>query len=194
MPRDTDLDGEQDPVDEVRCLVDDALTALLHSSPTPGADAEIVDAFVTGLTPVLLAKFRARATAVGPVQRAEQAVSAALERFASGRVDDGRGELVIARGALVAARGPVPLPVVDAEPCDLCDQADPVWQIPLRGQVAPLLPGADSHLLTCQGCLNAINTTVDDAGLAAALGSPQLPRSLRGLHSRLTGVPEPHMS
>lgn len=192
---------DEDPVQRVRALVDRTLAGLLPGLLRPAGapaedvgDVEVANAFATLLTPSLLAGFRDRATVGGgPLERAEQAVSAALEHIRAGRIDDARGELVIARGALVAARGPVPAPAPVADPCDLCEQADPVWQLPVRGGlVVPAMTGALNHLLACQGCLDAVRATTDDAGLADALGYDVLPRPLRGLHTRLAGEPQPH--
>jgi hypothetical protein len=191
---------DEDPVERVRALVDRTLAGLLPGLLRPAGapaevtgDIEVANAFATLLTPSLLAGFRDRATVMGgPLERAEQAVTTALEYIRDGRIDDARGELVIARGALVAAGGPVPTPAPVADPCDLCERADPVWQLPIRGGlVVPTVSGALSHLLACRGCLDTVRATTDDAGLADALGYDVLPRSLRGLHTRLAGEPQP---
>jgi hypothetical protein len=198
--RGDDTGEDQDPVRRVRTLVDRTLAALLPgllrpdgSSAEGAGDTEVAHAFAIGLTPQLLAGFRDRAAEVGgPLQRAEQAVAAALEHIQVGRVDDARGELVIARGALVAADGPVPPPAAPADPCDLCEQADPVWLVPVRGGGLAVMSGGLTDLLACQGCLDAVRTTSDDTGLADLLGVDRLPRSLWGLHARLAGEPQPY--
>jgi hypothetical protein len=185
---------DTDPIGRARAVVEAALTGLLRTDSTPQQDHDTAQQFLAAYTPELAAALSARAQADGAggfLDRALGAISTAIAHIRAGHVLEVSGELIAARGALIAASPPAsstrPLPV---EVCDLCELAAPRWALPLVGATPIALSGtAPAMLLACPDCLRIVVQTRSDDELAELLGVDLLSRSLRGLHARIVGPP-----
>jgi hypothetical protein len=178
---------DDDARGQARALVEHTLTALLRVEATAEQEHSAAAAFLALLTPQLITALSADPAGAGAVP----ALTAAAEHIRAGVIDDARSELITA----LAALRPAPArPAVGAdEVCDVCERVPPRWSIPVTGAAIDVLPGiaASASLLVCQTCRELIDETRDDEEFADLLGLAQLPRPLRGLHTRITGPPQP---